>query len=287
MMIRQIYSFKTMHCWLTLHPEAAKAFGFVHGIPDRTTLLRRYKKAAEILPGFIDFVYRDTVECGLETPFHNAIYFDSSFFRACGNVWHAWDKAEGKIPKKLRKIDKEAEWGKSGYHQFIYGYKIHVGTTENRFPICIEVGAGNTGDSPMFDKWEDYLVALGPDYIVADNAYCKASRVHRLRKLGIFLVTPGDRWTKTKPAQEYHRLMEAELPRRLLAYRKLAIEPVFDLLPKLVGALANHKQLSVIGMDNVRPLLLLGFLALQMCMRLNLENGRPRSELTIFMNLLR
>lgn len=42
---------------------------------------------------------------------------------ALGPDWHQSDKLYAHIPAKLRNLDLSAEWGKSGYHGWVYGYK--------------------------------------------------------------------------------------------------------------------------------------------------------------------
>jgi hypothetical protein len=41
---------------------------------------------------------------------------DQSLFKAQGSVWHQSDRKVGHIPEKLRNLDTNATWSKSGYH---------------------------------------------------------------------------------------------------------------------------------------------------------------------------
>lgn len=48
---------------------------------------------------------------------------DGSMCEALGPLWHQSDKLYAHIPPKLRNLNLTAEWGKSGCHGWVYGYK--------------------------------------------------------------------------------------------------------------------------------------------------------------------
>lgn len=286
MMVRRIHTFKGMSRWIYLHPSEAVQYGFQR-TPDRTTLSRRYKKLGLKLPSFIEFIYRDSIAVLGEKLDSEILYIDSSIFKACGNVWHVWDKVKGEKPKRLRKIDEDAGWTKGGYHQFQYGYKIHVILNHHRFPALIEAEIGSVHDAKIFDRIEYQILSLKPKYIIGDNSYCACRRIKNLSELGIDLLTPGGHWTNTKPAKAYHQKIAEDEPKRLLEARRVVIEPFFDLLAKFIGATSNHKQLEMMSLNNVRTTFMLAFIGLQICMRMNIENGEPQSRISVFMSLLK
>jgi hypothetical protein len=86
-------------------------------------------------------------------------------------------------------------------------------------------------------------------------------------------------------ALAYHRFLKQE-PYRTWLSRKTAIEPVFDLLSKLLGPLNNHKQLSLQNLANVQPFLCLGVLALQITMIMNSTFGLPIRSISSFLTAL-
>src|SRR5690242_2507130 len=47
---------------------------------------------------------------------------DKSLVPARGPVWHKRDRQRGEVPKGLRGVDREAAWGYSDYHDWVYGY---------------------------------------------------------------------------------------------------------------------------------------------------------------------
>jgi hypothetical protein len=44
--------------------------------------------------------------------------------RARGGVWHKKDRDAGVVPHTS--IDTEAHWTKSGWHGWVYGWKLHL-----------------------------------------------------------------------------------------------------------------------------------------------------------------
>jgi hypothetical protein len=59
---------------------------------------------------------------GLDPQFTSQdLYTDKSLFKAQGPVWHQSDRQAGRIPDKLRHLDTDVSWSKSGYHGWVYG----------------------------------------------------------------------------------------------------------------------------------------------------------------------
>src|SRR5436190_4128776 len=96
--------------------------------PSRRTWERRLKTLPDSLPERIGLLGRHLVElirpwasCG------RAVALDSTVLRARGGVWHKKDREAGKVPHTS--IDTEAHWTKSGWHGWVYGWKLHLATT--------------------------------------------------------------------------------------------------------------------------------------------------------------
>ena len=119
MFIRRISEFQTQRRWLETHPSEAAELGFPR-LPHRTTLMRRSKSMAPIVDAFIEFVgeWAESIDPACDS---QVLVVDGSLFKARGPVWHQSDRAQGRIPDKLRTLDQEASWSKSGYHGWVYG----------------------------------------------------------------------------------------------------------------------------------------------------------------------
>ena len=181
---------------------------------------------------------------------------DASLFKALGPVWHQSDRKANRIPEKLRNLDTDASWGKSGYHGWVYGYCLHFTCNHAGFPKLVQVETASMDESHILEQKTALIFQLGVRALVADNAYHKAMRVRNWAKDGVYLLTPAATWKKGRYAQAYHRLIKKPPFRRWLSCRKTAIEPVFDLFAKVLGTTNNQKQLPVRGMANVRTFFL-------------------------------
>jgi hypothetical protein len=52
------------------------------------------------------------------------VALDSTVLWAKGGVWHKKDREAGVVPHTS--IDTEAGWTKSGWHGWVYGWKLHM-----------------------------------------------------------------------------------------------------------------------------------------------------------------
>jgi hypothetical protein len=158
--------------------------------PSRRTWERRLRAIPETLPAQIGCLGRHLVmllapwaACG------RAAALDSTVLRARGGVWHQKDRAAGVVPHTS--IDPEAHWTKSGWHGWVYGWKLHLAGTVAAvwLPLAAELTAANVADNEMAPALLDGVPAevrfvLGDLHYNAPNvqAACEAA--------GRVLVTP-------------------------------------------------------------------------------------------------
>jgi hypothetical protein len=278
MFIRRISEFQTQRRWLETHPSEAAELGFPR-LPHRTTLMRRYKSMAPIVDAFVEFVgeWAESIDPACDS---QVLVVDGSLFKARGPVWHQSDRAQGRIPDKLRNLDQEASWSKSGYHGWVYGYRLHFICNLAGFPKSVQVTTGSTAESTVLDEQESALLARRPTAVVGDNGFCQATRIRRWAKAGVMLVTPASTWRNGRYAKAYHGFLKQEEIRQWLKGRRSAIEPVFELLRQVLGTKAKQKQLPVAGVACVATFLSLGVLAVQMAMLVTSIWGYPFREVS-------
>jgi Transposase DDE domain len=116
--------------------------------PSRRTFERRLKALPETLPEQIGCLGRHLV--ALLRPWASsgrAVALDSTLLRAKGGAWHKKDREKGEVPHTS--IDTEAHWGKSGWHGWVYGWKLHLATTVAGVwvPLCARLTPANVADS--------------------------------------------------------------------------------------------------------------------------------------------
>lgn len=100
-----------------------------------------------------------------------AAAIDSTVLIARGGVWHKKDREAGEVPHTS--IDTDAHWTKSGWHGWVYGYKLHVVVTAASnvwLPLAAEVTAANMADN---EQAPSLIEALPTDlhFLLGDQHY--------------------------------------------------------------------------------------------------------------------
>jgi hypothetical protein len=274
MQFKRIYSFKTQWKWLKQHPEALAVLGW-ECVPHRTSLSRRYKQLYEVLDELVVYLGQGSDELGDELKTAH-LYEDQSLFKAQGPVWHQSDRRQERIPEKLRHLDTDATWAKSAYHGWVYGYGLHLTCNACGFPVLMRVETAACDESVALQaKQERILKLFQPETLCGDDAYTQARRIRRWAQQGVILLTPALRWRKGRYAQAYHRFIQQGDMARLLRARKTTIEPIFDLIGKLLGVTGKQKQLALQRLPNVGTCIGLAVLSLQVAMIANSVWGLP------------
>ncbi|GAC1513553.1 MAG: hypothetical protein NVS2B16_18710 [Chloroflexota bacterium] len=116
--------------------------------PCRRTFERRLNAIPETLPVQIACVGRHLVE--LIQPFAEhgrAAALDSTILHARGGVWHRKHRDAGEVPHTS--IDTEAHWTKSGWHGWVYGWKLHLAAVVASvwIPLAAELTPANRADN--------------------------------------------------------------------------------------------------------------------------------------------
>ncbi len=118
--------------------------------PSRRTFERRLRTLPETLPAKIGCLGRHLV--ALLRPWSEsgrAVALDSTVLRAKGGVWHKKDREAGVVPHTS--IDTEAGWTKSGWHGWVYGWKLHLATTVAGvwIPLAARLTPANVADNQI------------------------------------------------------------------------------------------------------------------------------------------
>jgi hypothetical protein len=116
--------------------------------PHRRTFERRLTAIPEGLPAQIACLGRHLL--ALIDPFRDcgpAGAIDSTVLAALGGVWHKKHREAGIVPHSS--IDTEAGWTKSGWHGWVYGWKLQLITTVAAvwIPLAARLTPANTGDN--------------------------------------------------------------------------------------------------------------------------------------------
>lgn len=139
--------------------------------PSRRTWERRLAAIPATLPAQIGCLGRFLVslinpwsDCG------RAAAIDSTVLRALGGVWHKKDREAGVVPHSS--IDTEAHWTKSGWHGWVYGWKLHLICTAAAvwIPLAADLTPANEADNNIA---LELVPELPPDvrFLLGDQHY--------------------------------------------------------------------------------------------------------------------
>ena len=157
--------------------------------PTRRTFQRRLKALPERLPEQIGCLGRYLVE--VLKPWESrgrAVALDSTVLQAKGGVWHKKDREAGIVPHSS--IDTEAGWTKSGWHGWVYGWKLHLAicVCEVWIPLCCRLTPANTADNEV----APYLIEQLPDearFVLGDIHYNAPNVREACQSTQRFLIT--------------------------------------------------------------------------------------------------
>jgi len=139
--------------------------------PARRTWERRLAAIPARLPDQIACLGAELV--GLLRPWRErgrAVAIDSTVLRARGGVWHKKHREAGVVPHTS--IDTEAHWTKSGWHGWVYGWKLHLVVTVAGvwIPLRAALTPANAADN---EQARDLLTGLPADlrFVLGDSHY--------------------------------------------------------------------------------------------------------------------
>ena len=273
MTLKGITAMRAQQAYLFHHPLWLKRCQLPK-CPSHVTLGRRYKALAPVLEAFTAYVAAWHISNGGYF-LQEVVYEDKSLFKAAGPVWHQKDRLTREIPKGLRGVDTTATWSKSGYHGWVYGYGLHLTTTREGFPVMFQVQPANVNERVVLDTKKEKLIARGTRCIVADNGYVDKKRATAFAEADVLLLTPKTTLEEANAGLGADPLYTATQVATYQETRKIAIEPVFDLLSKLLSLTGQHKPLPVRGLAYVSTFLGLGILLLQIAMLMNVRCQIP------------
>jgi len=101
---------------------------------------------------------RTLIVNGIANPKVNAV--DKSMVRAQGPLWHKKDRKNGIVPKHLRNVDKDSEWGYSKYRGWVQGYALHLlcSAAPGFVPVPLaDAVTANVPENRSFEPMIDHL----------------------------------------------------------------------------------------------------------------------------------
>jgi hypothetical protein len=158
--------------------------------PSRRTFERRLRSLPDALPERIGLLGRQLVES--LKPWERtgrAAAIDSTVLFAKGGVWHKKDKEAGVVPHSS--IDTQAGWTYSGWHGWVYGWKLHLACTVGS--VWIPLSARLTPANVYDGRIAPLLIEELPDearFVLGDKHYDSEELKQKCLGEGRFMVSP-------------------------------------------------------------------------------------------------
>jgi hypothetical protein len=231
--------------------------------PTRRTWERRLKGIPKSLPAQIGCFGRYLVAiilpwatCG------RAVSIDSTILRSNGGVWHKKDREAGKIPHTS--IDTEAHWTKSGWHGWVYGWKLHIACVVASvwIPLSAELTPANSADNEVapaliYELPNDARFVLGDLHYNAPNVREVCLQTHRL-----LVATEYGAYPHLDEGVEVRRIFHK--------LRSLAIENFNE---HFKGIFDGHGQVPTKGLINTQRFALGAIFVYQLALLYRFQHG--------------
>lgn len=231
--------------------------------PSRRTWERRLKAIPNTLPAQIGCLGRYLVV--LIQPWATsgrATASDSTVLRANGGVWHQKDREKGVVPHSS--IDTEAHWTKSGWHGWVYGWKLHLVTVVAAvwIPLAAELTPANAADNEVAPALLREL-PLDTHFVLGDIHYNAPNVREVCERDDRFLVTPQyGPYPHTDDGVEVRRIFHK--------LRSLAMENFNE---QFKGIFDGHGQVPTKGLINTRRFALGAIFVYQLALLYRFEHG--------------
>jgi hypothetical protein len=267
MIIRHLH---TVHELLTVLDQPTPAMQLLRSLlaeqgkyPCRRTWERRLAALPDTLPAQIGCLGRQLV--ALIQPWAasgRAVAIDSTVLRARGGVWHKKDREAGVVPHTS--IDTEAHWTKSGWHGWVYGWKLHLVATVAKvwIPLAAELTAANAADNEVAPE---LLCRIPAEvrFVLGDKHY-NDPELHEL-------CEEDERWLVTPRSGRYpHTDAGVEVRRIFHKRRSTAIETFNE---QFKGIFDGHGQVPTKGLVSTRRFALGAIFVYQLTLWYRHEHG--------------
>ena len=207
-----------LHTLLAKDAGLRDALGFCR-VPHRRTIERRLSATlpeAEAQGQRLGQQILAEVEPAPDQPQASAI--DGRMYQAQGALWHARDRKPGRIPPRLRNVDTESAWSKSGYRGWVQGYRLVLQGLV--FPAPVPLFArwcpNSVGESTILAQALEADQLPVTELLLGDSTFGSPDLLAAYAQRGGWLLTPQQ--LPVNPASWQHDLS---------AYRRETIELLF------------------------------------------------------------
>jgi hypothetical protein len=284
--------------FLDEHRRELKALLGTNKFPARSTYFDRYRRAHRLFAQAIKLQGERAMAEGIIDA--TVVAADKSLIAARGPLWHKSDRKKNRIPKGLRGVDRDSDWGCSKHDGWVQGYsfEVVVSATKNSpvFPLLASADTASAKETTTFGEKIDNLPESTKN-VVADSGYDSNHVAERIeysaedRRTGRrFLCPENKRGSKDKsgrkpvqPRNESHRrrlarrqFYRSRRGKAIYRRRSQTVEPFnewFKALFELEDRVWHR------GLENNRTQLLGALFAYGLLVRYNHRRGNENGQI--------
>jgi hypothetical protein len=271
-------------------------------LPARSTYFDRYRSAHRLFQVAIELQGQKALKQGVISA--KTVAADKSMIQARGPLWHAKNRRQGRIPKKLRGVDRDSRWGFSQHQGWVQGYSYEVVVSADKgttvFPLLASAAAADEKEHHSFVDKIDGLPRQ-TRYVLTDAGYDNNAFGERIeydeqgRRTGRRFVCPPNRRNQygetpkviaskqQQRRQQRIAFYQSPTGQRVYRRRSQTVEPfnewfksLFDLSDRVW-----HR-----GLPNNRTQLLAALFCYQLLLRYNHRKGRHNGQIQWILDAL-
>lgn len=203
-----------------LHADARlrAACGFLV-VPHRTTVLRRLKNLTAEAERQIAVTGTEVLAALGAAQSQSVSAIDGRMYQARGPRWHKKDRRADLIPMRLRDVDQESQWSRSGYRGWVQGYRLVMQCLVFPYPVPLAAWwrSNDVGEPTIAKTCLGTGQVIKTDVLLGDESFGGADLTALYRAFGGWLLTP-------KQLPKRRRSFKHDL----YDYRKETIELLFQ-----------------------------------------------------------
>lgn len=291
--------------FLDEHRRELKAWLGTRKFPARSTYFDRYRRAHRLFAYAIKLQGEQAIAEGIIDV--TDVVPDKSLVAARGPLWHKSDRQKNRIPKGLRGVDRESDWGYSKHDGWVQGYsfEVVVSATKNSivFPLLASASVASAKETTTFDEKIDELPAV-TNNVAADSGYDSNHIAERIeysadgkRTSRRFVCPENKRGSKDKsgrkpvqPRDESHRrrldrrqFYHSRRGKAIYRRRSQTVEPFNEWFKSLFEL---EDRVWHRGLENNQTQLLAALFAYQLLVRFNHRRGRQNGQVRWILDTL-
>lgn len=273
--------------------------------PARSTYFERYRRAHRLFKVAVRLQGEKAIAEGVTDPKDVAV--DKSLVASRGPLWHKSDRKRRQIPKKLRGVDRDSEWGYSKHDGWVQGYSFEVVVSSTKettvFPLLGSVATASVKETQTFNEKIDELHE-STKTVSADSGYDSNHLGERVewseegKRTGRRFLCPENRRNSktkprnkpTKPRNESHRRrrlrkrhLQSRQGKTTYRQRGQTVEPFNEWFKSLFELTDRvwHR-----GLENNQTQMMAALFGYQLLVRYNHHLGNKNGQVTWILDML-